>query len=388
MTVDPLAILFSGAQEAIGRDGVGRKLSKGKTLTVKLGVDPTRPDLTLGHMVVFRKMRQFQDMGHRTVFLIGDFTTTIGDPSGRSETRPVLTAEQIENNSKTYLEQAFKILDPDKTEVRRNGEWFSKMSFADALLLTREMTVAQLLEREDFAKRHGAGTPISLVEFLYPLLQGYDSLMLGADVELGGSDQLFNMLVGRTLQKSRGESGQAVLCMPLLIGLDGVRKMSKSYDNYIAFNDSATDMFGKIMSLPDGAMESYCRLLLGHDEEEIAALQALHPMEAKKRLAAAIVEIFHGAAAAAAERQRFENVFSDRGLPEEMDAITLESTPTDPVELLFASGKFPSKKEIRRLWEQGALRIGGRRLESGQKIEEKDRGSVLQVGRRQFFQLS
>ncbi|MDR0678988.1 MAG: tyrosine--tRNA ligase [Puniceicoccales bacterium] len=383
-----LEVLFAGVQESAGREDIRRKLLNGKTLTIKLGVDPTRPDLTLGHMVVFRKMRQFQDMGHRTVFLIGDFTTTIGDPSGRSETRPVLTAEQIRQNSQTYLDQAFKILDPAKTEVRRNGEWFREMSFADALLLAREMTVAQLLERDDFAKRYGAGTPIPLVEFLYPLLQGYDSLMLDADVELGGSDQLFNMQVGRTLQKSRGGSGQAVLCMPLLVGLDGVRKMSKSYDNYVAFNDSATDMFGKIMSLPDDAMGAYFRLLLGYDSGEIAALEALHPMEAKKRLAGEIVKIFHGAESAVAERRRFENVFSDHGLPEELDTIALRSAPADPVELLFASGKFPSKKEIRRLWEQGALRIGGRRLEPGQKIEEKDRGSVLQVGRREFFRLA
>jgi tyrosyl-tRNA synthetase len=261
------------------------------------------------------------------------------------------------------------------------------MSFADALLLAREMTVAQLLERDDFAKRYGAGTPIALVEFIYPLLQGYDSLLLDADVELGGSDQLFNMLVGRMIQKSRGRGGQAVLCMPLLVGLDGVRKMSKSYDNYVAFNDSPTDAFGKIMSLPDGVMETYFRLLLGYGDWEIAALAALHPMEAKKRLAGKIVEIFSGPEVAAAERRRFEDVFSNRGLPEEMETIALEPIPADPVDLLFASGKFASKKEIRRLWEQGALRVNGQRLEINQKLEEKDREAVLQVGRRQFFRL-
>jgi tyrosyl-tRNA synthetase len=387
---EALEILFGGVEHAVGREDIERKLRQGKRLSVKLGVDPTRPDLTYGHMVVFRKLRQFQDLGHEAIFLIGDFTTTIGDPSGRSETRPVLTAAQIEENSKTYLAQAFKVLDGNKTSVRRNSEWFGAMSLADTLLLAREMTVAQLLERDDFAKRHRAGVPISLVEFLYPLLQGYDSLMLNADVELGGSDQLFNMLVGRAIQRSRGREGQAVLCLPLLVGLDGVRKMSKSYDNYVSFNDSSADMFGKIMSLPDGAMESYYRLLLGCGDGELRAIAALHPMEAKKQLAGRLAAIFYGEEIAAVERKHFESVFSGRENPEEMPPLSLASfgDGADPVDVLFSSGQFASKKEIRRLLEQGAVRIGDRPIGGDRRLLDGDRGAVLRVGRRQFFRLN
>ena len=253
--------LLSNAEIVIGEEELTEKISKGQTLRVKFGVDPTRPDLTFGHMVVFNKLKQFQDAGHEAILLIGDYTARIGDPSGRSELRPELTAEEVNENAKTYLDQAFKILSPEKTIVRRNSEWFSKMNFADALNLTRKMTVARMLERDDFDKRFKENQPISMVEFMYPLIQGYDSIMLKSDIELGGSDQLFNMLVGRSLQKDRGESQQAVLTLPLLVGLDGVRKMSKSYDNYIAFNDSPRDMFGKTMSISDDAMWEYFRLL-------------------------------------------------------------------------------------------------------------------------------
>ncbi len=236
-------MLLTGTETIIGQDELLEKISSGKRLKVKFGVDPTRPDLTFGHLVVFKKLKQFQDAGHDAILLIGDYTARIGDPSGRSELRPELTEEEVQQNEVTYLEQAFKILDPEKTIIRRNSEWFSKMSFADALNLTRKMTVAQMLERDDFSKRFKANQPISMVEFMYPLIQGYDSVILESDIEIGGSDQLFNMLVGRNLQKDLGMSTQAVLTMPLLVGLDGVRKISKSYDNYISFNDSSKDIF-------------------------------------------------------------------------------------------------------------------------------------------------
>ena len=228
--------LLSGIETIIGQDELFDKISYGNKLKVKFGVDPTRPDLTFGHLVVFNKLKQFQDAGHDAILLIGDYTARIGDPSGRSEVRPELTGDEVKQNAATYLEQAFKILDPEKTIIRRNSEWFSKMSFADALNLSRKMTVAQMLERDDFSKRFKANQPISMVEFMYPLIQGYDSVILESDIEIGGSDQLFNMLVGRNLQKDLSMDAQAVITMPLLVGLDGVRKMSKSYDNYISFN--------------------------------------------------------------------------------------------------------------------------------------------------------
>jgi tyrosyl-tRNA synthetase len=383
-------MLCDNLQHVIGKEELAKKLADGRKLRVKLGVDPTRPDLTYGHMVVFSKLRQFQDMGHEALFLIGDFTTTIGDPSGRSETRPVLTEEQIRINSDTYLEQAFKILNPDRTVVRRNSEWFSKMSFADMLCLAREMTVAQLLEREDFSNRYKNGVPIAVVEFLYPLLQGYDSVVLQSDVELGGSDQLFNMLVGRALQKSRSMEEQAVLCVPLLVGIDGVRKMSKSYDNYVAFNDSATDMFGKIMSLPDGAMETYYRLLLCYGDDDIKTVRELHPMEAKKRLAVALVARFVGDEAAQAERTRFETVFSEHEIPDSVDDLFVGKAIdgiVNLVDVLSTTGTFASKNEIRRLFAQGGVRLNGEQLKSAEIHVENCCGKILQIGRRQFFRL-
>ena len=266
--------LLVNVETAIGFEELEQRIKDGKRLKVKFGVDPTRPDLTFGHLVVFNKLRQFQELGHEAILLIGDYTAQIGDPSGRSDLRPVLTREQVETNASTYLEQAFKILDKEKTTVRRNSEWFSDMNFSDCLQLARKMTVAQMLERDDFSKRYSENKSISIVEFLYPLVQGQDSVMLEADVELGGSDQLFNMLVGRSLQKEVGQPEQAVFTLPILVGLDGKRKMSKSYDNYVAFNDAPKEMFGKIMSIPDEAMWSYFKLLLGYVDGDIEKLQA------------------------------------------------------------------------------------------------------------------
>ncbi|MBC2594571.1 tyrosine--tRNA ligase [Ruficoccus amylovorans] len=388
-----LDILKTNAESIIGDEDMMERIRAGKKLKIKLGVDPTRPDLTFGHMVVFNKMKQFQAMGHECILLIGDYTATIGDPSGRSETRPVLTDEEVQQNSETYLDQAFQILDENKTTVRYNSEWFRKMDFSDALSLTRQMTVARMLERDDFAKRYASRTPISIVEFLYPLIQGYDSVMLQADVELGGSDQLFNMLVGRALQKNAGQPEQTVITMPLLVGLDGVKKMSKSLGNYITFNDSAKDMFGKIMSINDETMWDYYRLLLEVDGEALKRHKLEHPMEAKKHLAVSLTAMFHSLDAANHERQQFEQVFSRNKLPDDMPVfswreIAGEENQLALTEVLSRTKLFPSKKEVRRLIEQGAVKLNEEKADDPfQPIEKPEQEHILQAGKRIFVKI-
>lgn len=387
--------ILQNTENAIGIDELVERIHAGKKLRVKLGVDPTRPDLTFGHMVVLNKMRQFQDMGHECILLIGDYTATIGDPSGRSTTRPILSEAEVRANAETYLDQAFLVLDEQRTTVRYNSEWFGKMSFSDALALSRRMTVARMLERDDFSKRYNGGEPISIVEFLYPLVQGYDSIMLEADVELGGSDQLFNMLVGRQLQKDEGMTEQAVITMPLLVGLDGVRKMSKSFDNYIAFCHTPKEMFGKVMSISDETMWAYYKYLLLFDDEQIAAHKAEHPMVAKKNLASSLVGRFHSFAIARAELEEFENVFSRHELPNEMPEVqwkTLPGTQEDPsavslVEAMAASELFPSKKEIRRLIEQGAIKVDNETVTDTHATLQRGAETVVQAGKRKFFRI-
>ena len=384
--------LLSNAEIVIGEEELTEKISKGQTLRVKFGVDPTRPDLTFGHMVVFNKLKQFQDAGHEAILLIGDYTARIGDPSGRSELRPELTAEEVNENAKTYLDQAFKILSPEKTIVRRNSEWFSQMNFADALNLTRKMTVARMLERDDFDKRFKENQPISMVEFMYPLIQGYDSIMLNSDIELGGSDQLFNMLVGRSLQKDRGESQQAVLTLPLLVGLDGVRKMSKSYDNYIAFNDSPRDMFGKTMSISDDAMWEYFRLLLLEGEDGLERMKNDHPMVVKKELARKLTALFYGDELAEKEYESFSQVFSQGEIPKEMDQILATDTGLEFPTILDAlslSDAFASKGEIRRLFKQGAIKINGEKIEDCDfKLDSiSQEGIVVKAGKKIFLRI-
>ncbi len=390
---EQLARIKARSERLIGEEALLARLAAGKPLRVKLGVDPTRPDLTFGHMVCLNKLRELQDLGHTAVLLIGDFTTRVGDPTGRSSTRPVLTPDEIASNAATYLDQAYRILDRERTEVVRNGDWFGRLSFLDAIQLCRHMTVQQMLAREDFAKRHADGTPISLVEFLYPLLQGHDSVELRADLELGGSDQLFNMLVGRDLQVAAGQPPQAVLTMPLLVGLDGVHKMSKSLGNFIAFNDGPKDIFGKVMSIPDDTMWTYYRLLLGADEAEVARRRAEHPMEMKKQLAAALTAKFHGAEAGAYERAQFEKVFSKGQVRDDMPEAawgTLAPGASDAavVDLLAASGLFPSKKEIVRLIEGGAVKVGDAKVtERAQRLARPSEPVVLQAGKRTFLKL-
>ncbi|MBL6919983.1 MAG: tyrosine--tRNA ligase [Puniceicoccaceae bacterium] len=380
-------------ENVIGETELEDRLHGNKPLRVKLGVDPTRPDLTFGHLVVFNKLRQFQDLGHEALLIIGDFTTLIGDPSGRSNTRPVLTKEEIVENAQTYLDQAFKILDQEKTTVYYNSEWFDAMSFEDCLKLSRKMTVARMLERDDFAKRYASQAPISMIEFMYPLIQGYDSLVLNADVEIGGTDQLFNMLVGRALQKDAGKQEQAVITMPLLVGLDGSKKMSKSADNFIAFTDNAKEMFGKIMSISDDTMWDYYRLLLEFPENKVENLKTGHPMESKKRLASSLVGQFHSMEAAKRELEQFEQVFSKNKLPDDMPTFTwndlIGDAPNAPLfEVMAQSELFESKGAIRRLVQQGGVKIDGEKQDDPNRQITPPKGEqIFQAGKRVFFKL-
>ncbi len=380
-------------ENVIGETELEDRLHGNRPLRVKLGVDPTRPDLTFGHLVVFNKLRQFQDLGHEAVLIIGDFTTLIGDPSGRSSTRPVLSKKEIVDNAQTYLDQAFKILDRESTTVYYNSEWFDEMSFEDCLKLSRKMTVARMLERDDFAKRYTNQAPISIIEFLYPLIQGYDSLVLNADVEIGGTDQLFNMLVGRALQKDAGKQEQAVITMPLLVGLDGVKKMSKSSDNYIAFTDSAKEMFGKIMSIADPTMWDYYRLLLELPADTIEKLKLGHPMEAKKQLASSLVGQFHSMKAAKHELEQFEQVFSKNKLPDDMPAFSWsdlvgEATTAPLFELMAQSELFESKGAVRRLVQQGGVKIDGeKQTDPNRELSPPQGEQIFQAGKRIFFKV-
>ncbi|MDR2200924.1 MAG: tyrosine--tRNA ligase [Puniceicoccales bacterium] len=383
--------LLNGIDQIIGKESLIEKLEQKRILKVKLGVDPTRPDLTFGHMVVFNKLRQFQDLGHKAILLIGDHTATIGDPSGRSTMRPVLTAEEVENNAQTYLQQAFKVIDEKQTIVRRNSEWFRKMTFDDMLILARKMTVARMLERDDFAKRYRDEEPISIVEFLYPLMQGYDSVMLEADVELGGTDQFFNLLVGRALQKDYGQSEQTVITMPLLVGLDGKRKMSKTYDNYISFNHSPRDMFGRIMSIPDEIMWTYFKLLLEFSDGDINALKIQHPMDVKKFLARSLVSRFFGETIATEEQNHFETVFSNREIPQNMPEFSMATMGVESLplgEMLERTQLFSSKNEIRRLIDQGSVKINGKNENNFKfTLHFRQCPYIIQIGKRTFFRV-
>jgi tyrosyl-tRNA synthetase len=360
--------------EAELRQKLERARSTGRPLVVKLGLDPTAPDLHLGHTVVLGKLRDFQDLGHEIVVVIGDFTGMIGDPTGRSETRKPLTWEQIRENAETYRAQLGKVLDMNRVRVEFNSTWLGALKFEDLIRLTAHLTVAQMLQREDFAARYADGRAISLHEFLYPVAQAYDSVALHADVELGGTDQTFNLLVGRDLQRATGQEPQVTLTVPILEGLDGVQKMSKSLGNYIGINEAPDDIFGKLMSIPDPLMWRYFELLTRLDEAEIAAVRAGHPMDAKKRLATTITAQYHGAAAADAARDRFARVFQQRQDPESADAVHLDRAvlagedgagaagDVSLVKVLVAAGMTPSSSEARRMIRQGAVDVDGHRI--------------------------
>lgn len=382
-----ISLLLRGTVQVFSKADLSERLAAGQPLRVKLGVDPTAPDLHLGHTVVLTKLRQFQQAGHTVVFIIGDATARVGDPSGRSETRPPLDADAVKANAKTYLAQVFKILDENRTEVRWNSEWLLPL-FANSdpdpskrlMTIMARHTVQQLTEREDFQKRLAAKTPISLLELFYPLMQGYDSVAVRADVELGGTDQLFNLLMGRELQKDAGQRPQVVMTLPLLEGTDGVRKMSKSYGNAVGLNEPANDMFGKIMSLSDAMMWKFYELLT---EEDVAAAKALHPMEAKKRLGALLVDRYQGAAAAVAARAHFERVFSKRATPEDVPVHRLTRSPVRLLDLLSESGLATSKNEARRLIQQGAVEVAGERVADDREIVVHA-PLLVKVGKRQF----
>ena len=368
-----------------------RSRASGRPLVVKQGFDPTRPDLHIGHAVSIHKLHAFQELGHRVVFVIGDFTALVGDPSGRSDTRPMLTRDDIEANLATYAEQVFTILDPERTELRRNSEWLGELGLEDVLKLTSQYTVARMLEREDFARRHAEGSPISLVEFLYPMMQAYDSIVLEADVELGGTDQTFNLLLGRTLQERAGQEPQVCLTLPLLRGTDGERKMSKSYDNYVGLAMEPAEMFGRTMSIPDALLHEWIDLTTGADENERAAWRRQaddDPLTAKRRLAARLVARYHGPAAADAARQAFDRVHREHDVPADMPEVRLAGGPEGLwiAHALKRAGLAVSTSEARRLVEQGGVRL------DGETIADSDchvpRGShVLQRGRRKFVRL-
>ncbi len=375
--------IFRNAVDVVSREELEQRMREGR-LRVKLGIDPTAPDIHLGFTVVLRKLRAFQDLGHTAVLVIGDYTARVGDPSGRSKTRPILSVEQIERNTETYLDQAYLILDPERTEVRRNSEWLGGLTMADIIHLTRAVTVARILERDDFARRYASGSPISLTELLYPLMQAYDSVAIDADVELGGTDQLYNLLMGRQIMEYYGKRPQCILTVPLLVGTDGKVKMSKSVGNYIGVTDPPEEMFGKVMSIPDQIMADYYRLLLDREPPEA------EPVEQKRELARSIVQQFHGEEQARSAERHFDTIVR-RGVPEDVPEVSL---PDEPqvwiVDLITRAGFARTNGEARRFIRGGAVRL------DGEQVTEEDlniplgrlQGAVLQVGKRRYARLA
>jgi tyrosyl-tRNA synthetase len=397
---EQLRVISAGAVDLITEADLSRKLERGAPLRVKLGIDPTASDIHLGFAVVLRKLRQFQELGHLAVLILGDFTAQVGDPSGRSTTRPPLSRAEVDEHARTYVEQVQQILLPEPLEVRRNSEWLATMGIEDVLRLTARTTVARMLERDDFANRLRDGKPISLTEFLYPLLQGWDSVMVEADVELGGTDQLFNNLMGRTLQEQEGQEGQVVLTLPLLEGLDGVQKMSKSLGNYVGIAEPATEQFGKLMSLPDPLLPRYLTLTTGWAPDQVAqiarALEAgdLSPRDAKRLLARTVADLYHGPGAGDAAEAEFDRVFRAHEPPSDVPEHHLD--PPGPADgplrvaaVLHQAGLAKSNKEGRRLIQQGGVRL------DGDVIEDPDLtlaataldGRLLQVGKRRWVRL-
>ena len=390
-------LISHGVADLLPEDEFKKKLEKSVAtntpLIVKLGLDPTAPDIHLGHTVVLRKLKLFQDFGHKVIILIGDFTARIGDPTGKSVTRPPLTEEQVITNAKTYQEQIFKVLDPEKTEVRFNSEWLSKLDFADVLKLASKYTVARMLERDDFHKRYTEGRPISIHEFMYPLMQGYDSIALKADVEFGGTDQTFNLLMGRHLQGEEGMPEQTIITMPILEGLDGVQKMSKSLGNYIGISEAPSEMYGKAMSIPDELMMRYFMLVTDMSIEEQEQLSkdlesgAAHPRDVKMKLAHTIVRLYHGEEAANFGQDEFVRVFQKHAMPTDIPEykVAITEEPVFVPQLLSDAGLTASNGEARRSIKAGAFKIDGEKCNE-EHIVLKD-GMVLQVGKRKFIKI-
>ena len=379
-----------GADELIVEEELAKKLASGRKLRIKLGLDPTAPDLHLGHTVVINKLRDFQQLGHQVQFLIGDFTGMIGDPSGKNQTRPPLTRGEIEKNAKTYQEQIFKILDPEKTHVLYNSEWSDKLGAEGIIRLASRYTVARILERDDFSNRYKQGQPISVHELLYPLMQGYDSVAMKADVELGGTDQKFNLLVGRELQKQYDQEPQCILTMPLLEGLDGKEKMSKSLGNYVGIAEPAQEIFGKLMSISDDLMWRYIELLSFEPVEKIRSWKSEHPRDVKARFAREIVARFHGAKAAERAQADFESRFREGEMPGEMPELTVNA-PAGGIliaQLLKQANLTPSTSEAQRMIEQGGVKLDGERVsDKGLKLPA-GRTVVAQVGKRKFARIT
>lgn len=383
--------------EIINESELIERIESGKTLRVKLGADPTAPDLHLGHYVVLRKLRDFQELGHQIVFIIGDFTGLVGDPSGRSKTRPSLTHEEIEENAQTYFKQVFKVLDKNKTEVRYNSEWLSKITFEEWFRICSNFTIARILERDDFLNRFKSDVPIYFHEFFYPIMQAYDSVALKADVELGGTDQKFNLLFGRKLLEIRGMQPQVAIIMPLLRGTDGIDKMSKSLGNYIGINEDPDSMYGKTMSIPDSLISEYFYLVLDRDEEEareidrLISSQEVNPMKLKMELARGIVELFHSREDAQRAEENFVKVFSKRELPEDAEELDATSFAIDGkveiVKFLISNGIVSSNSEVKRLVQQGAIKVNQQKVANFKEPVKINNGDVLRIGKKKFFKI-
>lgn len=389
---EQLAIIKRGCEELLVEKELIEKLETGRPLRVKAGFDPTAADLHLGHTVLINKLKQFQDLGHEVLFLIGDFTAMIGDPTGKSVTRPALTAEEIAINAETYKEQVFKILDPAKTTVMFNSEWMSKMSAEEMIQLAGKMTVARMLERNDFGDRYASNTPIAIHEFLYPLVQGYDSVAMNADIELGGTDQKFNLLMGRTLQGHYGKPQQCTLTMPILEGLDGVQKMSKSLKNYIGIKDEPNDMFGKVMSVSDELMWRYYELLSFESLQAIEGLKEAvangeNPRNVKVKLALELITRFHSEECANNALKDFETKFSKNAIPEDIDEVVIEGE-MPLANILKEAGLVSSVSDAHRMTKQGAVKINGEKVEDSRQVMPADTTAVYQVGKRKFARIT
>ena len=394
--IEQVESLNRGTVEVFSEQELAERLAQaaeqGRPLRIKLGMDPTAPDIHLGHTVVLRKLRQFQDLGHKAVLIIGDYTARIGDPTGQNTTRPMLAAGQIEANARTYFEQAGKILDmaEDKVEIRHNSEWLADLKLADVIKLTASMTVARMLERDTFELRYKSGDPIGIHEFLYPLMQGYDSVMIQSDVELGGTDQTFNNLVGRDLQRANGQPAQIVITMPILVGLDGKEKMSKSKGNYIGVTDTSGEMFGKTMSIPDALMANYFTLLTDLPSERIEELtdaSRTHPKQAKVLLGKMIVTQFHDVNAAEAAAAEFEKVFAQNQLPDQIPEVAVPAEPVAAGKLLLLCRLLNTGGEAKRMIKQGGVRIDEDRIDDPNAAVTPVDGMVIQVGKRKFVRL-
>jgi tyrosyl-tRNA synthetase len=394
-------LLERGVIDIISKEELVKLLDSGRCLRLKQGFDPSRPDIHLGHVVGLRKLRQFQELGHQVILIVGDWTAQIGDPSGKSQTRTMLSAEEVRSNAETYMKQFFKVIDKDKTQVEWQSQWFGKFTLADVIKLTSKFTVAQMLERDDFAKRYAEKRPIAITEFLYPLLQAYDSIMIKSDVEFGGTDQMFNCLVGRELQQMEGQRPQQVFLMPLLVGTDGVQKMSKSLDNYIAVEENPNDMYGKVLSIPDAIIINYFELLTDMPDAELdeyrkaLASNSINPMELKKRLAREIVEQFHDKQAAVDAQAHFEKTVQKKEMPDEMDEIKAIAFALgqDTYKLSIApavldKGLVKSNSELRRLMTQGAVEVNGQKVTSDPvEVYAPDRSVIVKVGKRRFVKI-